>query len=155
MSRTAEIGQSRSLSQLRPFYLMFSTLKESAVFRWFWKRNWHRELLPALKGTEGELIIGLTNVPCLRDEITGARKYLFSDFGLEFLNAFHVAIGGAKQAQSHLLAGAAIQVLVHLPNQLPIGINMHGRPSGSVRDFESDIADALTNAFDTVQLRPR
>ncbi len=125
------------------------------MFGWFSKRSWHPELLPALIGKEGELVIGLTNVPCLRDEISGDRKYLYSDFGLEFLNAFYDAVGGAKQAQSLLLAGSAIQGLVHLPHQLRIGVHMHGRPSGSVREFEADIPDALTSAFDTVQLRPR
>ncbi len=121
---------------------------------WFKKRSWKPELLPELKGQEGHLIVRLTNLPCLRDDVTGDRKYIFTDFGYDFLMAFHEAIGGAKHAHSRLVAGSAITGDVRLPQQPRIGIEMHGKPHDRVRNFESDIADALINAYESAGLRP-
>jgi len=35
-----------------------------------------------------------------------------------------------------------------------IGVDIHGKPGGSVRRFESDIADALIDAFGSKGIRP-
>jgi hypothetical protein len=125
------------------------------VLSWRKKRSWKPEILPELTGQEGQLIVRLTDVPCLRDEMTGDRKYAFSDFGHNFLIALHDAIGGAQPAHYRLLAGSTIKTLVRLPQRQAIRVEMSGRPNSSVRVFESDIADALISAFETAGLRSR
>jgi hypothetical protein len=124
------------------------------VLSWLKKKSWTPDVLPELTGQEGQLIVRLTNVPCLRDAITGSRKYARPDFGYDFLMAFYDAIGGAQQAHSRLLAGSTITTFVRLPQQSAIGVEMSGKPDDSVRVFESDIADALINAFESAGLRP-
>ncbi|MDR7070957.1 hypothetical protein J2X02_003831 [Pseudoxanthomonas japonensis] len=118
------------------------------------KRSWKSDVLPELTGQESSLILRLTNVPCLRDEITGDRKYSSPNFGHDFLMALHDAIGGSKHAYSRLFAGSTITTLVRLPQQSAIGVEMSGKPNDNVRVFESDIADALISAFRMAGLRP-
>ncbi|MDR0672833.1 MAG: hypothetical protein LBF93_04045 [Zoogloeaceae bacterium] len=124
------------------------------MFGWLRKRSWKPEVLPELTGKKSHLIVRLTNLPCLRDELTGDRKYAFSDFGHDILMTLHEAIGGMQHAHSRLVAGSTIITLVRLSQQPSIGVEISGRPNNSVRVFESDIADALINAFETVGLKP-
>ena len=125
------------------------------MLTWFKKRAWEPETLSELKGQEGHLIVRLTNLPCLRDRITGDRKHVFRGFGHDFLMAFHDAIGGAQHAHTRLLAGSTITSVVRLPQQPVIGIELSGKPNDRVRTFASDIADALINAFEAAGVRSR
>ena len=123
------------------------------MFSWLKKRSWKPENLPELRGQEGHLVVRLTNLPCLRDEITGDRKYASPNFGHDFLMAFHDAIGGAQHAHPRLLAGSTITRVIRLPQHPAIGIELSGKPQDRLRRFDSDIADALINAFEAAGLR--
>lgn len=119
----------------------------------FSKRSWQHEVLEELRGSEGNLSVRLTTVPCLRDAASGDRKYPWSDFGHDLLFALHDAIGGAKHAHSRLNAGSSVVASIRLKQGPEIGVEISGKPNGSVRSFESDIADALISAFESRGVR--
>ena len=120
----------------------------------FKKRSWQHEAVDELRGSEGSLSIILTNVSCLRDSASGDRKYAWPDFGHDFLFALYEDIGGGNQAHARLGLGSSIVTSVRLKQGPAIGVEISGKPSGNVRSFESDIADAIINAFASGGIRP-
>lgn len=122
------------------------------MFGWFKRRSWKPEIIPELKGQEGNLRIKLMDVSCLRDRASGDRKYASPDFGLELLLAIHEKIGSAKSAHARLRAGSTISCIVRLPRLSPIAVELSGKPKENLRNFESDIADLLLNAFSSAGL---
>ena len=120
----------------------------------FKKKSWQHEVLDELRGNEGALFVRLTTVPCLRDATSGQRKYAWPDFGHDFLLALYDAVGGVESAYNRLSAGSSIAAFIRLKQGPAIGVDIHGKPGGSVRRFESDIADALIDAFGSKGIRP-
>lgn len=121
---------------------------------WFKKRSWKPSILAEMRGVASGLAIRLIDVPCLRDEITGDKKYASPAFGHDLLLALHEAIGGAKHAHERLVAGSKVSAVVRLPQYPAIVVEMSGSPNNSLRVFESDIADALIEAFRAAGLKP-
>jgi hypothetical protein len=119
----------------------------------FNKKSWQHEVLEELRGSEGNLSVRLTTMPCLRHAASGDRKYAWSDFGHDLLLALHDAIGGAEHAHSRLSAGSSVAASIRLKQGPEIGVEISGKPSSSVRNFESDIADALISAFESRGIR--
>ncbi|MBQ3301569.1 MAG: hypothetical protein IJH04_05450 [Eggerthellaceae bacterium] len=123
---------------------------ESVVFDLFRKRSWEPEVIREIQGAARGLTVRLKNFPCLRDKYTGDRKRISKDFGNEFLEAFHLAIGGAKQAHLRLAGGAKIVSTVRM-RQLPaIDFELSGKPDENLTTFNSDIADVLIDAFKSI-----
>ena len=124
------------------------------MFDLFRKRSWQYEVLDELRGSEDNLSVRLTHVPCLHDITSDKRKFAWPDFGYDFLLALHDAIGGAKHARACLNTDSSIVVSVQLKQGAAIGVEISGKPRNRIRDFESDIADALISAFGSSGIRP-
>ena len=124
------------------------------MFGLFKQRSWQHEVLDELRGSEGNLSVRLTAVPCLRDALSGDRKYAWRNFGHDFLMALPDAVGGARYAHDLLSSGSPVVASVRLEQGPAIGVELSGKPSGGVGALESDIADALISAFGSKGLKP-
>lgn len=108
-------------------------------------------ILPELRGRAGDLEVRVQSLPCRVDEL-GRRRYPWRDFGCEFLEELGRRLPPFEQVRAALPEGT-LAVELHLGNQAPIQVELRGRPPTS-RRFDSDLADALIEAFRSAQLEP-
>ena len=119
----------------------------------FERREWKPETLPELRGSYGQLKVTVRNIPCLYHAKSGRRKYAYSAFGNDFLMALHEQLGDVDLLCAQLKTGASSQAFVTLSSYSPIVVELAGAPNSSRRQFDSDLADALIEAFKSAKLR--
>ena len=119
----------------------------------FQRREWNPETLPELRGTYERLKVTVRNLPCLHDAKSETRRYAYPNFGSDFLLALHEQIGDFDLFCAKLNAGASAQAFVTLSSYSPIVVELAGTPNSSRRQFDSDLADALIDAFRSAKLR--
>ena len=123
------------------------------MFGLFERREWNPETLPELRGSYGLLKVTVRNLPCLYDAKSETRKYAYPNFGNDFLLALHEQLGDFDLLCAKLKAGASAQAFVTLSSYSPIVVELTGTPNSSRRQFDSDLADALIEAFKSAKLR--
>lgn len=112
------------------------------------------EIIPEAHGSYGGLNVTIRNLPCRRDANTGERTFSYSNFGNDFLNGFHEQIGDFALVCAKLKTGAPARAYVTVSTHSPITVEVSGTPNSSKNQFDSDIADALIEAFKSIELRP-
>ena len=120
----------------------------------FKRRKWTPETVAELRGSYRDLNVTIRNFPCLREEGAEDRKYAYSNFGFEFLHKLHEQLGDLDALGARLKTGAPAHALLTLSSFPLISVEFRGTPDPSRRQFESDIADALLEAFKSIRLRP-
>jgi len=123
------------------------------MFGLFDRREWRPETLTELRGSYQQRKVRIRNVPCLHDAKSGRRKYAYSDFGNDFLMGLHEQLGDFELLCTKLRTGAPAQAFVKVSSYSPIMVELTGTSNSSRRQFDSDLADALIEAFKSVGLR--
>lgn len=115
----------------------------------FRHRDWEKEIVPELHGSNGRLEIVMFNLPCLRDRADGMRKFPFHQFGAELLEQLcsdHLAdIDHVRR----LLSNGAKTVRVRLRNLPAFVVRLRGQVALDRERFCADLADCLVSAFRT------
>lgn len=124
------------------------------MFGLFKRRKWISETVAEMRGTYRDLHVRVRNVPCLREEQGVDRKYPYPNFGFEFLHELHEQLGRIDTIAAQLNTGAPANALITLQSYPPISVELRGKPDRKMNQFQSDIADALLEAFKSVDLRP-
>ncbi|MBX3652137.1 MAG: hypothetical protein KF771_12270 [Burkholderiales bacterium] len=124
------------------------------MFGLFKRRKWISETVAEMRGTYRDLHVRVRNVPCLREEQGVDRKYPYPNFGFEFLHELHEQLGRIDAIAAQLNTGAPANALITLQSYPPISVELRGKPDRKMNQFQSDIADALLEAFKSVDLRP-
>ena len=120
----------------------------------FKKPRWHDEILPDLVGTYSGLTVELSGVPCRTAEESNEHRYRFADFGFEFINELHGQLGEFTTVRESLIAKRGISATVNIRDLAPIFVRLTGVPPKSRREYFSDLADAIINAFGKQGLKP-
>jgi hypothetical protein len=123
------------------------------MFALFKRREWVPETLAELKGSFAGLHVRMANVPCLREKEGTRCKFPYSDFGFEFLNRLHEQLGASDSLATRLNMGIPAKALIKLRSYPAMTVEIRGKASLDIGQFQSDIADALLAAFDSVELR--
>jgi len=129
---------------------MFNPFKEL-----FTKRSWVPEVVPETEGQLNGLSVRIHSLPCFRDELSGDRKYAYSDFGRQFISRLYDCFGTSDQARETLNAGKTIRCEILLKDCDPVAVHLSGKTDSTGRMFDSDIADLLIAAFESIRLAPR
>lgn len=124
------------------------------MFGLFKRRKWVSETMAEMRGTYRDLHVRVRNMPYLREEQGVGRKYPYPNFGFEFLHELHEQLGRADAIAAQLNTGAPVNALITSQSYPPISVELRGKPDSKTDQFESDIADALLEAFKSVNLRP-
>lgn len=124
------------------------------MFGLFERREWKPETLTEVRGSFHQLAVTVHNVPCLFDAMSGRRKYAYSEFGNDFLKGLHEQLGNFDLLCAKLRAGISAHAYVKVSFYPLIQVDLVGTPDGSRRQFDSDLADTLIEAFKSVGLRP-
>jgi hypothetical protein len=118
-------------------------------------KDWRTELVPELSGAFNGLKVTLRNFPCLFDSDSNTRKYLYPDFGFEFITELsEEQLGDYENVIRVLNSGASKIVYVRVRGIPPIEVSVKGTPVKRKAQFYSDIADALIGAFDSKGIKP-
>lgn len=123
------------------------------MFGLFTRHKWTPETVAEMHGTYRDLSVTLRNVPCLREEHGSVRKFASPDFGLHLLNELHEQLGSMDALASRLNAGAPACALITLSGYQPVSVELRGKLGQKAWELQSDIADALLEAFKSVGLR--
>ena len=124
------------------------------MFGLFKDRKWIPETLAEIRGIYRDLHVRVRNMPCLREEQGVGRKYPYPNFGFEFLHQLHEQLGCIDTLAAQLNRGAPAGALITLQSYPPISVELRGKPDQKMNQFQSDIADALLEAFKSVDFRP-
>jgi hypothetical protein len=114
--------------------------------------DWVPETVSEASGDHGDLHVVLRNLPCLRDPATGRRSFVDKGFGWEFRGKLSAAIDPVDDAMAVLGAGGRFVATVGLARGDQVQVEITGRPGKRPRQFESDLSDALIDAFESIQL---
>jgi hypothetical protein len=117
------------------------------VFEMFKHREWKKEIVPELRGTNGKLAVVLYNLPCLRDPADGTRKFMFHHFGAELLEQLCSNQLADIEHVRRLLSIGAKTVYVRLRDLPAVVVHLTGQVALDPEQFFSDLADCLVNAF--------
>jgi hypothetical protein len=118
------------------------------------RRPWEEGTFPEANGRFGGLNIVLRDLPVRRDPATGQAHYASPDFGWEFRGKLNQAIGDLGAAISLLEAGGRLEVTVRLDSGQEVHVAMAGSPARKPSEFDSDLSDALIDAFASAGLTP-
>ena len=124
------------------------------MFELFKRRTWVPETVPELRGVYGDVEVTIRSIPCLRDRDGGSRKYAYRDFGHQFLEQLHEQLGSADTLATRLNMGTVAKVSVKLQSHEPIWVELRGKADRNISQFQSDIADALIEAFKSGDFQP-
>lgn len=119
----------------------------TAVFERFKHRDWELEILPELRGTNGRIKIVMNNLPCLHDAGSGERKFVFSEFGSEFLENLCAEQLTDLDHVRRVVSTGRKTVYVRLRDQPPVAVHVAGQIPQDPERFYSDLADCLVIAF--------
>jgi len=121
--------------------------KVNTVFEIFRHREWEREIVPEVRGTNGRLEIVINDLPCLRDRANGARKFAFHDFGTELLKSLCADQFSDIEHVRRVLSIGEKLVYVHVRDLQPVVVHLTGQVALDPERFFSDLADCLARAF--------
>lgn len=124
------------------------------IFDLFRAREWRPQTIPSVRGSFAGLTLELLDFPCQVDRRSGARRYAYDDFGAEFIEALHRALGDVDGLRQAIAASGVVERSITLRQLLPIAVRLSGRVTDSRRQFESDIADAAMAAFKSGNIEP-
>jgi len=125
------------------------------MFGLFKKREWVQEVLPEMQGSVGNLHVRVKLFPCRLDSKTGERTYAYDDFGVEFINELSDRqLSNFEQVCQTLAFGTSKTVSIKLRDLPSFEVELKGKISSSSRQFYSDLADALIEAFKTKGIKP-
>ena len=124
------------------------------MFGLFKRRTWVPETVAELRGSYRGVEVTLRNIPCLRDAEGGGRKFPFRDFGHQFVERLYEQLGSTASLATRLNMGTAAEVSVKLQSYEPIWVALRGKADRNIGQFQSDIADALIEAFKSGNLQP-
>lgn len=118
------------------------------------RKNAVAETIDEARATLGGIWVTIKNIPCVRVAKNGERIFAYSDFGYEFLTQLQKKLDDTSLTIEKLKAGSTIQTSISLRDYSPIIVEVTGLPASTPRQFDSDLADVLIEAFNSVQLRP-
>lgn len=121
----------------------------------FASREWKPEVLPEMSGSYQRIKVKVRNFPCLREAKSEIRQFATADFGNVFLMALCEQLGDFKFLRARMQTGAEVHAFVTLAAYSPIAVEISGDPDISREQFNSELADALIEAFKSVRLRAR
>ena len=124
------------------------------MFGLFKRRTWAPETVPELHGVCRGVEVTIRTFPCLRDVEGAGRKYAYRDFGHQFLEQLHEQLGSADALATRLNMGTVAKASVKLQSYGPISVELRGKADRNIGQFQSDIADALIEAFKGGDLQP-
>lgn len=131
------------------------TSSVSMILNFFKRRQWRAEVIGEMTGSFVKVVVRVRNLPCLFEASSGKHRYHYKDFGSEFIEELtERQLPGFEELVRILNAGAAANALVRLRELGPIEVQVTGKITVSSREFYSDLADALVEAFKTHQLGP-
>jgi hypothetical protein len=119
------------------------------VFEIFKHRDWEKEIVPELHGSNGRLEVVMFNLPCLRDRTDGRRKFMFHHFGEELLEQLCSDQLADVEHVRRLLSTGAKTVRVRLRNLPAVIVHLKGQVALDREQFFADLGDCLVNAFRT------
>ena len=115
-------------------------------------RDWEREIVPELSGSNDALKVVLYNLPCLRDPDDGTRKLPFDDFDVELMEKLcSEQLADIEQVRALLSTGTKT-MSVHLRDLPAVVVHITGRVSANPEQFYADLADCLVNALRTERI---
>jgi hypothetical protein len=118
----------------------------------FRHRDWEKEIVPELHGSNGRLEVVIFNLPCLRDRTDGTRKFLFHHFGAELLDQLCADHLSDIEHVRRLLSADAKVVRVCLRNLPAVTVHLRGQVALDRERFFADLADCLVCAFRTERI---
>ena len=121
----------------------------------FKQKKWMTESISELSGSFNGLQVIVNNLPCLRDPDSGSRKYIFKNFGFEFITELtEIQLGDHVNLTQLLNSGNTKTVYVSVRDLAPITVSLKGVPAQRKAEFYSDVADSLIAAFSSIGLKP-
>jgi len=124
------------------------------MFGLFKRMEWESAILPQMKGVYGGIHVVISNLPYRLDRLRGKRTYAYPDFGAEFIDQLHSKLGDFEQLRRALAVSGSKTVFIELRELPEFQVEITGSISEKKRQFYSDIADALIEAFQSQGISP-
>lgn len=122
----------------------------------FKRGQWQNERIEVAKGSSGAVSVTLRHVPCRREVNKGTLRYIDSEFGHDLMDELardHLV--NHQQVTATLDGGGTVGVKFTRPNLVAMQLELQASSVGPSTDqFLSEVLDAITNAFESVRLKP-